>query len=269
MGLADRITLPPAGRSPGGLLGAARPLPGRWTSGVTFASSQCVLPQNVGICTNGDVTKVPGRLSDAATFEAFGVVLALECSTMGRSDLSGFTDTSLDVTREYAVASELLTGAASGNPALKDATSLGTASDAVAALACLDQKIGTLLGGRLGFIHAAPAIATYLLSAAAIYKEGQRFYTASGNIVVISAGYDGRAPTGVGNLSSPAVAGNSLYLYATGEVYAAVGERDSFDAVQRGTNVAQSIAEDAAIAAFDPCFLLAVDTGVELCGGIS
>lgn len=260
MALPTRITLPPSGRPVGGLLSAARPLAGEWWRGVTFSSGQCIAPQNVGTCTDGDVTKVPQTLSDAATFDAFAVVTAIECSTLGRSDLMRFTTETLDVTREFGAARELLTGAASGNPSLADATDLGVAADAVAALACLDQHIANDLSGRLGFIHVPPAVATVLMSEAAIYREGRIWYTASGNYVVVSPGYDGRSPGG----AAPSD-GDTLYLYATGEVYAATGQRDTMDATERGQNTQQAIAEDAAIVVFDPCFLLAVDSGVTFC----
>lgn len=264
MPLPTRITLPPSSRPVGGLLSAARSLDGEWWRGVKFSSGQCLLPQVVGSCTDGGTTKTMQSLSDEASFEAFAVIQALECSTMGRSDLAAYTGSSLDATREFGVASEFLTGAASGNPSLADADIRGSADGATAALACLDQLAGRELGGRLAFIHAPYALGTHLLAAGAIEREGRTWRTAGGNVVVISSGYDGRAPG-----ADPVGAGDSLYLYATGEVYAATGQRDAFESVERGQNTLQAIAEDAAIAVFDPCFNVAVDSGVDFCASVS
>lgn len=228
-----------------------------------FTSGQCVVPQTVGTCTDGETTKQMGELSAEATFDAYGVVVALECTTMGRTSLDDYTTQSLDVVREFAVASELQTGAASANPSLADASELvGAPLDVVAALACLDQHAATELSGRLAFIHVSPQLATHLFAASAIRLDGRRFLTAYGNVVVISSGYDGRAP------GSPSVApsdGDPTWLYATGEVYAETGMREVIQAVERGQNTLQTIAEDAAIAVFDPCFNVAIETDVTFC----
>lgn len=266
MALPTRITLPPSGRPVGGLLGAARPMPqGDWWRGVTFGSGQCVPPQVVGTCTDGDTTKDPQDLSDAAAFDAFAVIVALQCSTMGRSSLQPFAEESLDVVREFGIASELLTGAASGNPSLADATvSLAAAADPAVALGCLDQAAALALSGRLAFIHVAPALATALFSAGAIYREGRLWFTPAGSIVVISPGYDGREPG-----SAAPTGGDPLFMYATGEVYAAVGQRESLIATERGQNTLHAIAEDAAIAVFDPCFNIAIDSGLVACETVS
>lgn len=189
---------------------------------------------------------------------------AIECSTLGRSDLEPFAAAALDVTREYGVASEFLTGDASGNPSLSGADTLGSASDPVSALGCLEQFAAGALFGRLAFIHAAPQIATSLLSSFAMWRDGNLWRTASGNIVVVSPGYDGRGPD---DAAAPDP-GAPMFLYATGEVYAAVGQRDSLVATERGQNSLQAIAEDVAVIAFDPCFNVAIDSGLNACVGI-
>lgn len=268
MALPTRITLPPSGRPVGGLLSAARPIGGDWWRGVTFSSGQCLAPQAVGSCTDGAVTKTLAELSDAAQFDAFAVLQGLRCSTMGRPELKAYAEASLDVTREFAVTSELLTGAASGNPSLKDAAELVTSSTPgiVEALACIDQFAATTLSGRLAFIHVSPLAGTHLLSESAIRLDGRRFLTAFGNVVVIASGYDGRAPVPGSDPSVPASEGDPQWLYATGEVYAEVGQRDYNEAVERGQNTLEAIAEDAALVAFDPCFNVAIETTLETCG---
>ena len=243
------------------MLAAARPIGGDWWRGVTFSSGQCLVPQAVGTCTDGEVTKNLGEMSATASFDAFAVVQGLRCSTMGRTQLAGFAEASLDVTREFVVSSELLTGAASGNPSLADAEWLvADPLNVVSALACLDQYAATALSGRLAFIHASPLLGTHLLAASAIRLEGRRWLTAFGNVVVIASGYDGRRPGPVGPSD-----GEPQWLYATGEVSAEVGQREVVEAVERGQNTLEAIAEDAALVAFDPCFNVAIETDVPFC----
>lgn len=256
MPLPTRVTLAPPTRPQGGLLSAARPIGSEWWRGVTFSSSLCIGPQVVGSCTDGAVTKELESLSDVQTFEAFGIVEALRCSTMRSSDMESIAGQSVDATREFAVARELLTGAASGNPNLGDATDLGVAADAVTALGCLEQEAADTIFGRLAFVHVSPLVATALFAAGAVYVSGVRLLTANGNVVVASPGYDGRAPGGA------APGASSHYAYVTGEVYAETGQREAFSATERETNEATSHAEDAGIAVFDPCFVAAIDTGV-------
>lgn len=266
MALPTRITLPPSGRSLGGLLDAARPTGATdWWRGVTFSSGQCLVPQVVGSCTDGETTKTTQNLSTVASFDVFSVLQALECSTMGSSQLEGFASQSLDVTREYGVGSELLTGAASSNPSLSDADVVTSdATDVVGALGCIEDEISKGLYGRLGFVHVPPQVATVLMAESAIYKEGRVWYTATGNIVVASPAYDGREPGQ--DAPSP---GDPLFIYATGVVYAEVGQREVLSATERGQNSLQAIAEDAAIAVFDPCFNIAIDSGLVACGVVS
>lgn len=263
---ADRITLPAPSRPTGGLLSAARPLDGQWWRGVTFSSTQCTTPQVVGTeCVDDDnpedaTTKTTQRPGEAVTFDIFGVVHGIDCTTMGRTDVGALAEQALEVTREFAVAREFLTGAASGNASLADASVLTASTDPVAALGCLDQKAAEALSGRLAFIHASPSIATAWMAASAIRLDGRTWRTALGSVVVVSAGYDGRTPGGAAPVN-----GGPQFAYATGEVYAAIGNRQTLDAVDRSVNTRVAQAEDVALVVFDPCFAIAMDTGVNLC----
>lgn len=259
MPLPTRITLPASGRPVGGLLSAARSIGGDWWRGVTFSSGQCLAPQVVGTCTDGEVEKVMDELSDPVTFEAFSVLQAVKCSTMGRTDVSTFANESLDTTREFGVAQEFLSGAASGNPSLADATILGSASDPTAALGCIDQYAAQALSGRLAFIHVSPELAVQLF-AAAIWRDGRLWRTPLGNVVVVSAGYDGRMPG-----TAPIEDDDEAFIYATGEVYAEVGQRDTLSAVERSQNTLEAVAEDQALVVFDPCLNVAIATGYQHC----
>lgn len=261
MALQTRVTLPASGRPAGGLLAAARPLEGEWWRGITFSSTQCTVPQVVGAeCTDNPDEKETQRPGSAVTFDIFGVLHSIDCTTMGNTDVGALAEQALDVTREFAVAREFLTGASSGNPSLADATVLTASTDPVAALGCLDQKAAEALSGRLAFIHASPSIATTWMAASAIRLDGRTWRTALGNVVVVSAGYDGRTPGGAAPVN-----GGPQFAYATGEVYAATIKADTLDAVDRSINTRIATAEDVALVAFDPCFAIAMDTGVNLC----
>lgn len=267
MALQTRITLPASGRPAGGLLASARPLEGEWWRGITFPSTGCTVPQVVGTeCIDDEnpedaVEKTTQRPGEAATFDIFGVVHGIDCTTLGRTDVGALAEQALEVTREFAVAREFLTGASTTNPSLADADDLGAITDPVAALGCLDQRAAVALSGRLAFIHASPAILTAWMAASAIRLDGRTWRTALGNVVIGSAGYDGRAPGG----TAPAE-GATLYAYATGEVYAAFGNRQTLDAVDRSVNTRIAQSEEVAVVAFDPCFNVAMDVGVEFCG---
>lgn len=220
----------------------------------------------MGSCTDGEATKTMNVLSDSATFDTFAVLQSLECSTMGRPMIEQVASENLDATREYGVAQEFLTGAATDNPSLAQAEIFGVgAADATTALACLDGAVNSELYGRLGFIHVPPTVATHLLAAGAIYNPGgNRWYTASGNVVIISPGYDGRRPG-----SGQPITGEALYMYATGEVYAQTGQRENLAAYERTQNSLQAIAEEVALVVFDPCFNIAIDSGVNACEVVS
>ena len=59
---------------------------------------------------------------------------------------------------------------------------------------------------------------------------------------------------------APPGEGDTLYAYATGEVYAATANRETLRAVDRQVNTLQVVAEEVALAVFDPCVVFAIDT---------
>jgi hypothetical protein len=238
---AITVTLTPSPRPVGGILAAARPLPDGWWRGVTFSSTQCVPPLSAQYCPDTPEVKTTERTSDVSTFDPFGLVAALECSTIGRPDIAAQAAETLDVVREWLVGRELAQGLTAGNADLADATGLGAATSIVDALATLEEEIADSLYGRLGFIHASPAVGVELMAADVIYLDGVRWRTVTGNVVVISPGYAGLAT-----------------LNATGEVWAAVGQRETFDDVDRAVDTAHAFAEEAGVVAFDPCFNVSV-----------
>lgn len=258
-----------------GLLAQSRPLPDRWQRGISFLDSGCTQPVVMGECPSGDDLK-PGQRSDSATFRPVSLILALECSSMdNNTDWAALADSELDRVRDHAMASELLTGAASlrdkgpssdVNPALVNtATDLGTGATTLAvALGCLERATLAANAGRgatlfLTVEQVWQAAADYL-----IYRDGGRWRTPMGNLVIASEAFDGRAPVGSGSGAAPAP-GATLYAYASTAVWAATGERSNLFDVDRSVNTTTARSEDIALAAFSPCATFAVETPVTAC----
>lgn len=255
--------------APGGLLASARVLPVGWQSGISFTDTACLLPVVMGECPSG-VNLKPGQGAEAATFRPVSVIQAVTCTALGGFDTAGVAEAALPQTADFALAFELLTGTASGrdynpnaqdpggNPALVNtALSLGAGfSTLTAAVACIEQELGAATGGRGGVLFAGADMATWLLDERVIWRDGARWRTASGNTVVISAGFDGRAPVADGPGTAPAD-GAVLYLYATAGVWAGLGESTTYSDVDRQVNTATSRAEQIALVAFTPCAVFA------------
>jgi hypothetical protein len=228
----------------GGLLRAARPIPDvGWTRGVLVNSSQCVdgLPYPYCEPTASASAKTSQESSEVSTFIPVGIYVKVDCTTLGYGDPLKYAEQGLDVTREYVVAQEFATGTTTSNPSLADATSVGSAADAVAALALLENEIADETQGRLAYIHVSPGNGV-LLSEVLRYDAG-RWYTPSGNLVVISPGYH-----------------DLTDLHATGEVYAETSSTATLDDVDRSFNTRFATAEESGLAVFDPCFNISVGT---------
>ena len=264
------------GASVGGWLASARPLPTGWQRGIAFPDTACLAPVSMGECPTGSNLK-PGQRTDTAEFRPFSVIMAVECSTIGGYDVKAAAANGLLQTADYAIASELLTGAASArdinpdpdispNPSLVGtATTLGAGFASVAgAVACLEQELMAATFGRGGVLLVGADMATWLLDERVIWRDGARWRTASGNLVIVSAGFDGRAP----GATAPPDPTDPLYIYATAGVWAGVGTADSVDDVNRSVNTATSRAEQFALAAFSPCAVFAAaSTAAVKCDG--
>ena len=252
---------PPA--SGEGLLTQALPLPDGWTrGGVAFLDSNCLLPTVMGPCPEGTDLKPTDR-AGSEEFRPVSLIQAVECSTMGGLDVSSLSQEELARTAPYALARELLTGAASArdssptqaNPSLVgEATSLGGDFTSVAAaLACLEQALGDANAGRGGVIAAPIGFATQGLAERVLWRDGARWRTVNGTPLIISAGFDGRAP----DTATPPAEGDPLYAYATTAIWAGVGQVDTYPDVDRAVNTAAARAEQIALAAFSTCAVFA------------
>jgi hypothetical protein len=155
------ITLPAPNPVEGGLLSAARPIEdGGWVRGLIVNSSQCTDALPYPFCNRPEagepVDKTPQDVGTPDTFEPVGVVVTVDCSTLG-GDPAKFAEQGLDVLREYVIATELASGTVTANPALADATVVGSAVDAQEALAVLEDEIADVAQGRQASSMSRPA----------------------------------------------------------------------------------------------------------------
>jgi hypothetical protein len=217
----------------------------------------------MGQCPTGEDLK-PTQRAESAEFRTYSLIQAVECTTLGGLNVGEVAESELPRTASFALARELLTGAASvrdtpagidPNPSLVgDSTDLGAAFASVAdALACLEAQLAEANAGRGGVILAPIGFATQALAERVMWRDGARWRTVTGNVVIVSGGFDGRGP---GDLVPPA-ASDPLYAYATTAVWAGVGRTDTYGDVNRDINTAAARAEQVALAAFSTCAVFA------------
>lgn len=267
----------------GGLLQGACPLPQGWERGISFQDTACLLPTVMGECPTCSDLK-PTQRAGTETFHPVSLITAFACSTFGGIDVQQVAVETLDETADYALAREMLTGQAAlrdaspdheGNPSLQThAVDLGTAfTTPVAALGCLEQTLADATGGRNGYLLIGPEIALVLGELGVLLREGGRLITTTGTRVIVTGGFDGRAPIDSPD-ESPAdpcepwnstgapAQGDELYMYATASVWAGVGPGAMRSDVNRANNTASAREERGAMTAFTTCATFAAGSGV-------
>lgn len=270
----------------GGLLQGGCPLPPGWERGISFQDTACLLPTVMGECPTCSDLK-PTQVADTVTFRPVSLITAFQCSTFGGIDVQLVASANLNETADYALAREMLTGQAAlrdanpnstptlGNPSLQgDAIDLGSGfTGPVAALGCLEQALADATGGRNGYLLLGPELALALAAESVLLREGGRLITVTGTRVIVTGGFDGRAPTGSPgespgdpcepwNSSGAPLAGDELYIYATASVWAGVGTALMRSDVDRANNTASAREERIALSAFTPCATFAAGSGV-------
>lgn len=255
MTLTRPITLPPASPVGGGILDQAAGLPDGWERGVEFATEACIAAGEHVFCPDSPTLK-QFQGSVLADFSPFGIEVSVQCTTLTGSRAEAEREArafqALEAIDEFSVGYVLATGETqagtdTGNPALLDATSAGSAATAVAALAIIEDAIGENLRGMQAWVHVTPSTLTALVDAGVVYRtDGPRWRTPTGHVVVASPGY-------VGILDGEIV--------ATTPVYAERGEIERVDTVVVATNRRMAVHEAPAIAVFDPCFNVSVSFG--------
>jgi hypothetical protein len=250
-----------------GLLSQALALPDGWQrGGIEFLDPNCLAPTVMGQCPSGEGLKPTERAETAGAFRSVDLIQAVECSTMGGLDVRGIADAEGPRTASFALARELLTGAASlrdnptgqENPALVNtATDLGADFTTVAAaLGCLESSLNSANSGRGGVVLMSIGFATVALAERVLWRDGARWRTVTGAPVIIDAGFDGRAPVADGTGVPPAD-NAPLYAYATTAVWAGTGRSDTFADVNRSINTSAARREQVGMAAFSTCAVFA------------
>lgn len=230
--LVSTTTLVPQAR-PGGLLAAARSLEDGWERGLDVFVGALNSPDRVAPCAVGSGETDPG--GEVARFEPVLVRQGIHCSALGRPDVASKARQVVSTTLSWAVSQELFDGAATGNPSLSDATSLGTVTDLLDAIARLEDAAEQALTGRLAFIHVPVGLSAYLK-----FKVGD----------------DGMIRTNAGNVIVIHGSGNTVY--ATGEVFAAASTVEAREYTDRAVNRTDGWADALALAVFDPAFNVSV-----------
>lgn len=160
------------------------------------------------------------------------------------------------------VASELLTGALTGNPSLQDSvTDLVSDVTPISEALYVINELAAELDGAEVTIHASPGVFELLVSGYSMELEDGGYRTATGHRLVGDAGHDGTAaPNG------ETTDADGSWIYATLAVASWLSEPEpvgQFSALFDHTrDTLDSIFIRHAIVAFDPCFVAAVQVEV-------
>jgi hypothetical protein len=122
--------------------------------------------------------------------------------------------------------------------------------DIVEGLGRLEAALAECYEGR-GVIHVPIALAAAMADAMLLVRDGNRYRTPAGNLIVIGGGYPGTSPAG-------ASSADSLYMYATGAMF--IYRSDIFttppvSAVDRAVNTQEMIAERTYLLGWECCHL--------------
>jgi hypothetical protein len=144
-------------------------------------------------------------------------------------------------------------------------TVTGAALDVVEGLGRLESTVADCYSG-VAVIHVPRTLAPALANAQLLVRDGTRYRTHNGNLVVLGAGYRGTAPDG----STPS---GSAWVYATGAMFIYRGRpvilpiRDSVD---RAENTINAIAERTYVIGWDCCHVgVNLSTGGIITGAVN
>jgi hypothetical protein len=240
------------------------------------------LPEACGIggvfavgCSPGNTALSIPASPSVVNGHGFVVWAGDKCSTFGtrNRDWQGLARRRLAATESALIAGEVWSGAIAtaqgyaNRPlasVLSDTVTNGPAA-VVPALAAVEQAVATLGHGAPGLIHCTVQTLTHLSAAFAIYKTGNVWVTASGNVVIADAGYNGSGPDGT-------PAGSSQWMYGTSLMSVRLGPPDIGEPfVVWDTNDEFVIAQRPVAVQWDHCVHVAaqVDIPVGLIGGVS
>ena len=174
---------------------------------------------------NGDAMGLSTAFADAAGFRVFdGITTSTLNATTSAALRAGLEARSANWL-SWAFARQLATGSATGASNNLKTAAVGrapagvnygsTATPLYNAFAILETHLATKIHNGAGIIHIPPGLLSNAIDECALEREGDRFYTPSGHLVVADAGYVGMpAPTGASASGS-----GEDWVYATGPVF--------------------------------------------------
>lgn len=182
--------------------------------------------------------------------DPFVVYAEDHCSTIGfeARDYEGRARRQLAATQSAKIAHELqhglIAGVAGGgdNVSLVDGVEVTPGGTVTGSLATLEAALAETFSGARSMIHVTNQTLVALAAAFLIYKEGQKWLTHPGNVVVADAGYDDEAGT--------------VYMYGTSMVRVRLSPVDVIpgefaQAVDKQTNLVTIYAERLALVQYD------------------
>lgn len=220
---------------PRGIIAVASPAPEGWEMGGIQFQTVCPTPVIRDQCIT--ITPQAGARPTPSTFAPFVIEQGVECSTTSAGDRAAEARTALQSSTEYGLGIMLRTGGTSNAPSLDDAVSLGEFAGVHAALAALECATGV----NDYVLHATPGAAVYLAAEGLIDSTGR---SPSGAQWIVSPGYECDEDD------------TAQRIWATGRVYAAVGDILVDAQVEHRINSREAWANRSAIVAFNPCVLL-------------
>lgn len=171
----------------------------RWLNGVNLWGYPADEPSLWDPCATGTF-RTKSEVSDQTTerFDPFGVYLPIACSSLGMPE--GFEErarVALRAVVSFGVEDAISSGVGTwSNPFFGDSNltilAAGAAVSAGVGLSYLEDAIGQT--GRLGMIHATPAVVAALQAFPTDDEGVDVLVTANGNVVVSGGGYIGADP---------------------------------------------------------------------------
>lgn len=252
----------------------------RWTGGVTWdsicAQGGTTYDECWSVTGSGAPPPEPG--AKASTTEItrrgalpFTVYAEVDCSAPGFWDRAqSFVSDALTQSEQWQVENAIWTGMADGKSVVwprlaadadhfdPQGVTLQTAAtvvtggpyDIVTGLGALEKALADCYDG-VGVIHAPRDLLPPMQNATLITREGDRYRTAGGNLIVFGAGYRGTSPAGA------ATPGES-WMYATGAMFIYRGDVQIMplrSGLDRANNTLKALAERTYLVGWDCCQL--------------
>ena len=277
------LVAPPHRQASLGLSAVAAPVtdpPPRWEAGFAFDPETCQDPQLHAIdCGEGaekDRMANPGLVEYAPAT----IIANSWCSTMtGERQTAARAQRALLAQQWWALERLLWTGDAESDdpadgtvrPHLADgrATVLTGSGSVAEGVARLDQVLTDCLWNSQGVLHMTPGLLSRAAQASAVEREGNRWITPAGHLVVGGGGYTGGAPrddVGEALPAGPDLTADPIpaqTIYATGPVFFLLGQVWETPEIVREVNDSSVRVERAGAVFYGPCCQFAASVVAE------